>query len=170
MNNSTKNHKGQTMHKPYIGTKQIRATAMNRGEYNRLRGWRLPADENPNEDGYLVEYLDSPNANVEGYEHYVSWSPADVFRRAYRPVDQTHQLTFADALTLLEQGYKVARRGWNGKDMFVFQIKIWSFWRDDFNAKPITHPFLALCTHDLMVNPWAPSQADMMAHDWRVVL
>lgn len=68
----------------YIGTKTINAKPMTRGEYNALRGWEVPADENPADAGYLVEYTDSPNPNVEGYAGYVSWSPADVFERAYQ--------------------------------------------------------------------------------------
>ena len=158
------------MHKLYIGTKQIRATAMNRGQYNQLRNWQIPEDENPNDDGFLVEYLDSPNPNVEGYEGYVSWSPADVFKRAYRPVDQTHQLTFGDAITLLEQGYKMARKGWNGKDLFIFQIKSWSFLPDQFEKKTTPNPFLAICNGDGVVNPWVASPSDTLAKDWRVVL
>lgn len=157
------------MHKLYIGTKQIRATPMTRGEYNQVRGWVMPPYENPCDNGYLVEYLDSPNANVEGYENYVSWSPQAVFERAYRPVDHTHQLTFADALTLIKQGYKVARKGWNGQDMCVFLINVWSFWRDDMEKKHINNPFLAIKTQDLVVVPWAPSQTDVVANDWRVL-
>ena len=157
------------MHKLYIGTKQIRATPMTRGEYNQVRGWVIPPNENPNDGGYLVEYLDSPNANVEGYENFVSWSPQGVFERAYRPVDHTYQLTFGDALTLIKQGYRVARKGWNGNDMCLFQISVWSFWRDDMEKKHINNPFMALRTQDLVVVPWAPSQTDIMANDWRVL-
>lgn len=70
----------------YIGTKMIRAKAMTRGDYNKLRGWSIPADENPNDEGFLVEYLDGGKANHKDYDGYISWSPKDVFERAYRPV------------------------------------------------------------------------------------
>ena len=49
----------------YIGTKQIEARPMTRGDYNNYRGWQIPAEENPADEGYLVRYSD-------GYE---SWSP-----------------------------------------------------------------------------------------------
>lgn len=78
-------HAGSTT---YIGTKVVYATPMNRLAYNTLRGWKVPADENGADEGYLVEYADSPNQNVETYAGYVSWSPAEVFERAYRPVRQ----------------------------------------------------------------------------------
>lgn len=60
--------------KKYIGTKMIQAKPMNRGEYNKYRGWEIPSNENPTDEGYLVKYED-------GYE---SWSPKEVFENAYR--------------------------------------------------------------------------------------
>lgn len=72
----------------YIGTKCIKAKPMTRLEYNQLRGWELPPNENGSDEGYLVEYLDSPNSNVEGYKGYVSWSPKNVFECAYKPTRQ----------------------------------------------------------------------------------
>lgn len=69
---------------PYIGTKRIMARPMTRGEYNHYRGWECPADENPADDGYLVEYLDGGQANHPEHTKYVSWSPAAVFLSAYQ--------------------------------------------------------------------------------------
>ena len=67
----------------YTGTKTVRAKPMNRLAYNQLRGWTVPDDENPADDGYLVEYTDGGKANVPGFAGYVSWSPKDVFERSY---------------------------------------------------------------------------------------
>jgi hypothetical protein len=71
---------GMTVH---LGSKAIRAKAMTRQAYNDLRGWALPADEDGTDAGMLVEYLDGGKANVPGFDGYVSWSPIDVFNRAY---------------------------------------------------------------------------------------
>ena len=73
--------------KTYTGTKVIRATPMTRIEYNALRGWPLPADENGSDAGYLVEYTDGGKPNMPGFAGYVSWSPDDVFERSYKPSD-----------------------------------------------------------------------------------
>lgn len=70
----------------YIGTKIIQAKPMTRQAYNDLRGWALPADEDGNDAGFLVEYEDGGKANVPGFAGYVRWSPADVFQRAYKPL------------------------------------------------------------------------------------
>lgn len=68
----------------YTGTKTIMATPMTRGEYNALRGWQVPADEDPNDPGYLVEYQNDSKANVEGFDGYISWSPQKPFEEAYK--------------------------------------------------------------------------------------
>ena len=61
----------------YIGTKLIKAEVMNLGDYNKYKGWQIPADEEPEKEGYLVQYSDD----------YCSWSPKDVFEKAYLKVD-----------------------------------------------------------------------------------
>ena len=68
----------------YLGTKRVNMKPMNRQEYNDFRGWELPADEDGADEGYLVEYIDGGQANHPDFAGYVSWSPADVFGRAYK--------------------------------------------------------------------------------------
>ncbi len=70
----------------YTGTKQLQAMPMTRGEYNAYRGWELPANENGADAGYLVEYIDGGKANDSRHAGYISWSPADVFERAYKRI------------------------------------------------------------------------------------
>lgn len=70
----------------YVGIKGVKAHPMKRAAYSELRGWDLPKDENGEDDGYLVEYLDGGKPNVEGFAGYVSWSPKEVFERAYKPL------------------------------------------------------------------------------------
>ena len=68
--------------KKYIGTKLVQARPMTRGAYNRYRGWEIPADENPEDEGYLIQYPDG----------YVSWSPKGMFDHSYLEVDDNPQL------------------------------------------------------------------------------
>ena len=77
------------MNQLYEGTKRLYAKPMTRGEYNAYRGWAVPADENPADDGYLVEYVDGGKANDSRHAGYISWSPKDVFERSYKPVSVT---------------------------------------------------------------------------------
>ena len=68
--------------KKYIGTKLVQARPMTRGAYNRYRGWEIPADENPEDEGYMIQYPDG----------YVSWSPKGMFDHSYLEVDDNPQL------------------------------------------------------------------------------
>ena len=88
---------------------------MNRADYNTYRGWLLPEDENGSDEGYLVEYLDGGKPNHADHEGYISWSTEEVFLNTYR--DTSKCINFGDAIHCLKQGLKVAREGWNGKDM-----------------------------------------------------
>jgi hypothetical protein len=68
----------------YIGMKRVAANPMTRGEYNLYRGWQLPADECPDDKGYLVEYLDAGQPNHANHAGYISWAPAEPFEKAYQ--------------------------------------------------------------------------------------
>ncbi len=57
--------------------KQVHAKPMTRGDYNNYKGWTIPADEDPNDDGYLVVYNRGSN------DHYESWSPKHIFDDGY---------------------------------------------------------------------------------------
>lgn len=67
----------------YIGVKSVLAKPMNRLEYNKYRGWELPSDENGEDGGFLVEYIDGGQSNHPDHKGYISWSPIDVFGKSY---------------------------------------------------------------------------------------
>lgn len=67
----------------YTCHKQVFAKPMTRGEYNDLRGWIAPPNENREDAGYLVEYTDGGKPNHEDFTGYISWSPKDVFEQGY---------------------------------------------------------------------------------------
>lgn len=169
--------------KRYIGVKEINATPMSRAAYNLFRGWQLPADENGEDEGYLVEYIDGGQANTATYKGYVSWSPKDVFERAYKP---TEGMTFGLALEALKKGCKVARKGWNGKGMwlslsgdanltrYVDEDKFWSKNNSDFalaqGGSARVLPCITMKTaDDAILMGWLASQTDMLSDDWEVV-
>jgi hypothetical protein len=60
--------------KLYIDIKAIHAKPMSRGDYNSLRGWTIPKDENPLDQGYVIERRDIG---------HVTWMPKDVFEKIY---------------------------------------------------------------------------------------
>lgn len=167
----------------FYGTKLIAAKPMTRAEYNKFRGWELPSDERPEDEGYLVEYLDGGKPNVEGYAGYVSWSPKEQFENAYQPTDA---LSFGHAIEALKAGKKVARAGWNGKGMWLYLVPAngypaqtdaaKAYWRgkggntEDTPVPVVPYgAYIAMKTAQENVVPWLASQTDVLADDWQVI-
>jgi hypothetical protein len=171
--------------KQYIGVKLINAKPMTRAAYNEFRGWQLPANENGDDEGFLVEYLDGGKANTDLYAGYVSWSPAEVFHNAYGPTDG---MTFGLALEALKQGKKVTRAGWNGKNMWlslsgplegrvIGADQFWSEnnqqWARQFGGAMVL-PCITMKTvnasgREAILMGWLASQTDMLSNDWSIV-
>ena len=169
----------------YIGTKEIKAVPMTRGEYNKYRVWEIPADENPEDEGYLVEYLDSPSSNHPNHEGYVSWSPTEVFEKSYKV---NGRLSFGQAVDQgLKKGKRITRSGWNGKGMFIFmQVpaeipmdtvpKMQSLpqsVKDVFierEQKGITYKNqIAMVYPDNTIYGWVASPSDVLEEDWIIL-
>jgi len=71
----------------YIGIKLIDAEPMSLGEYNNFKRWAIPANENPDKEGYKVKYSDN----------YISWSPKEIF-------DSSHlKLTDPEGTRILQE-------------------------------------------------------------------
>lgn len=77
---------------------------------------------------------------------------------------------FGYALSLLKDGVRVARNGWNGKGMWIqlvepseYQVCI-----DGMNEIPIERllPWIGMKTVDGCFVPWLASQTDILANDW----
>ena len=163
----------------FIGVKEINATPMNRGDYNALRGWVVPSGENPEDDGFLVEYVDGGTANHPDFSGYISWSPKDVFKREYR---RTQGMTFGMAIEALKKGMKVSRNGWNGKGMWLVLVSGTkdvnfnegsAYQRAGLTSGEIL-PHIDMYTTNAegrraMLPGWLASQTDMLADDWNVV-
>lgn len=147
--------------KRYIGTKQIEAKPMSRGDYNKYRGWAIPADENPNDEGYLVKYSDG----------YISWSPKKQFEETYR---SSGEMSFGHAIEMLKNGCRVARRGWNGKNQYIEMAANISYKNSagqqvNPNHEAYGNAAIAFVGTSGVQLGWLASQADMLAEDWAVV-
>lgn len=86
-------------------------------------------------------------------------------------------MTFSEALTLVKNGHRIAREGWNGKEMFLFFVPGSKF---KVNREPLLgiypegteieyHGHIDLKTAQGYVVPWTPSQPDVLAEDWAVL-
>ena len=155
----------------FYGTKLLAARPMTRQEYLDYRGWDLPNNENADDTGYLVEYLDGGAANDPRHGGYISWSPQDVFDAAYTP---TNAMSFSHALVALKAGARLTRKGWNGAGMFVFLVDGSTF---TVNREPLLsllgagvqveyRPHIDIKQVNGSIGVWHPSMGDVMAEDW----
>lgn len=81
-----------------LGQKVVHFVPMTRLEYNVLRGWQLPADENGDDEGFLVQYADGGASNMHGFTGYISWSPKAVFEKAYSTVAEVKATTHVERM------------------------------------------------------------------------
>lgn len=101
--------------------------------------------------------------------------------------------SFGQALKSIQRGRLVARQGWNGKGMFIFQRpedslptdmivnqvkslpESFKRWVANNNGDSATDKikftaYLCMKAADgTVVNGWLASQTDMLAHDWMIV-
>ena len=115
--------------KKYIGTKQIEAEPMTMGEaYDKglLQAGRVPNESEKSNAGYHVRYQDG----------YKSWSPKEVFEKAYKCADTFIDRLYIEHSDLMEKFEKCA--------IFVDSNKFREVVKDDYPA------FLLSLQRDLM--------------------
>ncbi|MBF31845.1 MAG: hypothetical protein Unbinned1322contig1000_38 [Prokaryotic dsDNA virus sp.] len=69
---------------------------------------------------------------------------------------------FGVALNWLNDGHAVARKGWNGKDMWL------RMQTPDENSM-MRRPYIYMSPVDGELVPWVASQSDLLATDWIAV-
>lgn len=90
-------------------------------------------------------------------------------------------MNFGQALEKLKNGNKVARKGWNGKNMFIYLVngttievsslrnEAYKHLKDLRNEVDINpHIDMKAANGDIVVG-WLASQSDMLSDDWEVV-
>lgn len=89
-------------------------------------------------------------------------------------------MNFGQALEALKEGKKVARKGWNGKGMWIALMPALYLDKDIINGRTKKHigegvdldsqPYIVMWTATGQWQPgWLASQADMLAEDWELV-
>jgi len=83
-------------------------------------------------------------------------------------------MDFGEMLKGLKLGNYLARRGWNGKGMYLFLVELYTMPagcellpgepEEGFELAP----FIAMKTADGKVVPWLASQTDVLAEDWEL--
>ena len=137
------------------------------------RGWEIPANENPEDEGFYLRYPDG----------YISWSPKVQFEDAYR---SNGQLNFGHALEAMKSGFKLARKSWHKSGMFVVMmphLHLPPYNSQEPGAKvndrtaryigkdtPLySQEYFAIYIEPKWQPGWLPSAADLCEEDWLIV-
>lgn len=96
--------------------------------------------------GYAVKYEDG----------FISWSPKEVFEKAYRP---TSGMPFGLAIEAMREGLSVRLPHWSGDVAITIQVP-------DENSK-MTAPYFYVTSRYGKV-PWIPTMIEMFSDDWMV--
>lgn len=155
----------------YIRMHQVEAEPMTHGDFMNRMGTihDMMSEQDAKAEGYLVVYPDG----------YKSWCPKAQFEAAGRPCDG---MTFGMAIEAMKRGAKVARRGWNGKGMYLWLLpaaNVKAEWCKEEHLKALAEQnggeFACLASirmktaDNKVLTGWLASQTDMLAEDWVVV-
>lgn len=90
-------------------------------------------------------------------------------------------MNFGKAIELLKQGKRVCRKGWNGKNMFIYLVKGTDLAdRNDLrneadehipnleNGVKINSHIDMFAADETIVVGWLASQTDILAEDWEI--
>lgn len=113
------------------------------------------------------------------YGFWLKQSLDDVLPEGVEILPDGAEFDFGLAVSLLKDGKKVARKGWNGAGQFVYYVPANKYPADQNPNSPIKGHFdndqvpyrayLALKTAQNDVATWQPSISDVLAEDWVIV-
>lgn len=132
------------------------------------------------------------NMTRVGFTEPIKWKDEFFQRKQIIYNDMTMEnVNFGTALEAVKQGKRIAREGWNGKGMFVFQrpedslplgfvvekvkslpdsVKKWLGENANMDEPVNFTAYLCMKAVDgTIVNGWLASQTDMLANDWCIL-
>lgn len=81
---------------------------------------------------------------------------------------------FDDAIKYLKRGFKLKRKGWNGKEQYIELATVYDYFTFDGDGIELKHEDIEnkaiafVGTRGVQIG-WLASQADMLAEDWLIV-
>jgi hypothetical protein len=144
----------------------------------RFLGWRVPQHFYP--DCYISfdreKASQSPNSWPTGTNLLDAYQARKMLEHVLQPRNETSGLTFGLAIEALKNGQRVARSGWNGKDMWLGLVLAYDYNPNSSSGVASAHalgfvklPWIGMKTADDKFVPWLASQSDMLADDWLIV-
>lgn len=78
-------------------------------------------------------------------------------------------MDFSKALEQIKEGKKVARSGWNGKNMYIELHKKPYQIQEGEDKLSTSQLFIHMKTASETFVPWVASQTDLLVEDWEIV-
>ena len=152
--------------RPYIAGESLMGVSVSAEDVPEVGGMVAINPSNPSDQWYIAKKFFEDN-----YEEINRIETKD----AGAPV-----LTFGEAIQLSKLGHKIARAGWNGKNMFVVYQKGYpegipcnantaeAFGLNEGDLFKC-RPYLQMMCADGSAQMWLASQSDILEEDWMVV-
>ena len=129
------------------------------------------------ENSYVQELGGTPGYLITEMNGKRDWEPQDSFDDEFHKIDG---MLFAKAIGALKVGLKVARKGWNGRFLWLKPAaKVKAEWCKDSMLKGLAEAnggeIEALGTicefteQKQIISGWTPSQTDILSDDWIIV-
>lgn len=154
--------------------------AMMQGQKVKLPTWGGYWYWDPEKETIIMHTKDGAEMDIRETER-VAYTMGNVASDEWMIADEENcpqlggiaTFSFSDALRMMKRGLKVARKGWNGKDQYIFHINPYmndQYRVDEFPSMVGTlYPYIAIKTNYNGIVPWLASQTDMLADDWVIV-
>ena len=125
----------------------------------------------------MPEATTSPSDSADGRETHEAVDEPPLESPSLNEISVQPDVDFAGALQWVKSGNKAARKGWNGKRMFIFLVPGSTFL---VNRAPLLgiypegteikyHGHVDMKTAQGDIVPWLCSQTDMLAEDWNLL-
>ena len=149
----------QRIFRQYVKTSQVKASPMSFFDYLKYNDQACQPDEE-NKPGFIVL---TPCFN-QGGTYSTSWVDDEEFQSCFKPIED---MSFGNAMTMLEKGFGVARRQW-GWNVYLMIVNSDDFFVSMKGVKT-TPPWIGLHRVNEAIEPYSPSHMDMTATDWAVL-
>lgn len=105
----------------------------------------------------------NPGGSTLTFAHAGTGDAREVCNTAINTAKQQQFMGLGEAIECMRRGKKVARRGWNGKGMWL-RIRTTGIGLTDDNFYRM--PYVEIKAADNSLMPWLCSAADLLANDW----
>lgn len=150
--------------------------AMKQGALVKLPSWGGYWRWNPDKKTIIMHTKDGEDMDIRETLR-VEYTLDNILSDEWQLADETNCpelggeefFSFGDAIKFLKRGLKVARKGWNGKGMYLEHVDPYmnrQFKLTETDPAGTFLPWIGMKTADNGFIPWFASQADMLAEDW----